>query len=242
MNSREPIFNVPGAVLVLIGTMIAVHAGRQYLSAEDGYRFLVAMAFIPARYTGFAHDIPGGGIATVTSFITHMFIHADSVHLAVNSAWLLAFGSVLCRRMGALRFLAFSMCGGIAGAVAFLVLNPGLSVPVIGASGAVSAMMGGVMRFLLSAIDRGEGHLLSQNPAAIPAMSLKACLTDRRIVLSSIVFVAINLLTIAGVGQLGTVGSIAWEAHLGGYFFGLFAFALLDTAMQKTSSYKGEID
>ena len=80
-----------------------------------------------------------------------------AIHLAINSAWFLAFGSVMSRRMGALRFLAFAMCGGIAGALAFLALHPGLLAPVIGASGAVAAMMGGVMRFLFNAIDRHKG-------------------------------------------------------------------------------------
>ena len=242
MSTREPIFNVPGIVLALLSVLIAVHVGRQFLSPEDGYQFLLAMAFIPARYAGLADQIPGGQIAKVTSFVTHMFIHADAVHLAVNGAWLLAFGSILSRRMGSLRFLAFALCGGIAGALAFLVMNPGLPSPVIGASGAVAALMGGVMRFLVHAIDRGEGPLLSENPGAIPAMSLRATLTDRRIILSSVVFVAMNLLTIAGVGSLGTVGSIAWEAHLGGYFFGLFAFALFDPAMQNASPYMQELD
>jgi membrane associated rhomboid family serine protease len=102
--------------------------------------------------------------------------------------------------------------------------------------------MGGVMRFLFSAIDEGRGYLLRENPGAIARMDLLTTLTDRRIVLSSIAFVGINLLAIAGFGALGSVGSIAWEAHLGGYFFGLLAFALFDAAMQNSSPYSGELD
>jgi membrane associated rhomboid family serine protease len=241
--AKEPIFNVPGVVLACIVGLAAIHAGREYLlTPEDNMQFLVAMAFIPSRYAGFANEIPGGEIAKVTSFVTHMLVHADVVHLTINSAWLLAFGSVLSRRMGALRFLSFSLCGGIAGALLFLVMNPGLAAPVIGASGAVAAMMGGVMRFLFSAIDEGRGYLLRDDPAAIPRMSLKAALTDRRIVLSSIVFVALNLGAIVGFGKLGAVGAIAWEAHLGGYFFGLLAFALFDVAAHKISPYRGEAE
>jgi membrane associated rhomboid family serine protease len=205
-------------------------------------QFLLAMALIPSRYAGFASEIPGGEIAKITSFVTHMLVHADVVHLAVNSAWLLAFGSVLCRRMGALRFLVFSIAGGIAGACLFLVMNPGLAAPVIGASGAIAAMMGGVMRFLFSAIDQGRGYLLREDPAAIPRMDLRAALTDRRIVLSSVVFVLLNLAAIVGFGKLGAVGAIAWEAHLGGYFFGLLAFALFDVASQHPSPYGGEAE
>ncbi len=148
--------------------------------------------------------------------------------MAFNGLWLLAFGSVLAARVGGLRFITFSIAGGISGALLFLLFNPGLAAPVIGASGAVSAMMGAVMRFLLNAIDRGEGYLLRHRPSAIPAVTVLEAIRDRRIVLASIVFLAINLLAIIGFGRLGETGAIAWEAHIGGYIFGLLAFGLFD--------------
>lgn len=240
--AKEPVFNVPGVVLAVLAIWIAVHVVRINLGEADGLWLLLAMAFIPARYAGMAATLPGGDVASVTSFVTHMFAHGDAIHLAINSAWFLAFGSVMSRRLGALRFLAFAICGGIAGALAFLALHPGLLAPVIGASGAVSALMGGVMRFLFNAIDRHQGYLLRDNPALIARMSLTETLSDRRIVIASVVFVVLNLLAIVGFGTLGAVGAIAWEAHLGGYFFGLFAFALLDVAPQKASPYSGELD
>lgn len=243
LRSREPIFNVPAVVLAVAATLALIHAGRNYLlSAEDNSWLLLAMSFIPARYTGLASQIPGGDTASVTSFVTHMLVHADAMHLAINTAWLLAFGAVLSKRMGPWRFLAFSLCGGIAGALAFLIAHPGLLVPVIGASGAVAAMMGGVMRFLFTAIDRKQGYLLRANPSQIERMSLAQCLTDRRIVLSSIVFVGLNVMALVGFGQMGGANAIAWEAHLGGYFFGLLAFALFDVAPQNASPYSGEFE
>lgn len=242
LKSSEPIFNVPAMLLVLIGAFIAVHVTRLMLSPQDGEMFLLALAFIPARNSGYASEIPGGQIAELTSFVSHIFVHADWFHLAINSAWLLAFGSVLCRRMGAFRFLAFALCGGVAGALLFLVAHPGLAAPVIGASGAVAATMGGVMCFLFSALDARQGYLLRDNPSAIPRMPLGQLLTDKRVVISSAMFVAINLLALIGFGQFGEAGSIAWEAHLGGYFFGLFAFALFDLTQQKPSPYGGEAE
>ena len=92
MHSKEPVFNVPGVVLGTIGLLAAIHIGRQYLlSPEDSTQFLLAMAFIPARYFGLSGEIPGGEIAKFTSFVTHQLVHANAVHLVVNSAWLLAF-------------------------------------------------------------------------------------------------------------------------------------------------------
>lgn len=242
VQERQPIFNVPGAVLALLLVMIAVHAGRQLLDDQTGMWWLIALAFIPARYAGLAGELPGGGIASVTSWVTHMFVHADMVHLTLNGAWLLAFGSVICRRVGVTRFFAFTMASGIAGALLFLVIRPGLLAPVVGASGAVAGLMGGVMRFLCSAIDRGEGRKLSERPAEIPAMSLKTALTDRRVLSATAVFVALNLLAIIGFGAFDTGASIAWEAHLGGYFFGLLCFGFFDIAPQHASPLPAEAE
>lgn len=232
VTHREPIFNVPGGVLATLAILIAVHIALSLLPPERFEWWVLALAFIPARYSGFASQLPGGDTAAVTSFVTHMAVHADLVHLGFNAAWLLAFGSVLCARIGNFRFFLFSISGGIAGALLFLAFNPGLAAPVIGASGAISAMMGGVMRFLFNAIDRGEGYLLRANPRAIPSMSLVQTLKDRRVLLASLVFLGVNLLAMFGFGKFGATGAIAWEAHIGGYVFGLCAFSAFDSATQ----------
>lgn len=243
MPKREPIFNVPGTVLALLAIIVVIHIGRQFLSEADDTWFVLAMAFIPTRYAGLADQLPGGEIAAYTSPITHMLLHADATHLAFNGAWLLAFGSILNKRMGGGRFLAFSVLGGIAGVFLFYVLRPALADPVIGASGAISAMMGGVMRFLFVAFDRHQSYLLREAPALIASMSLTECLRDRRIILTTIVFIAINLLTIVGMGGLSMEpGTIAWEAHIGGYVFGLLAFGLFDSAAQNTQRNPPEVE
>jgi membrane associated rhomboid family serine protease len=230
---REPIFNVPGAVLAILAVFIVVHLARSFMSIDEQTWFILALAFIPARYSGLAAELPGGEIASVTSFITHMFVHGDWVHLGINSAWMLAFGTVLCRRLGALRFLVFSALGGVAGALLFLAFHSGSIVQVVGASGAISAMMGGVMRFLFNALDRKQGYLLRENPQTIAGTPLSSVILDRRILFTSLAFIGLNCLAIVGFGGMGTADAIAWEAHLGGYFFGLLAFGLFDVAPRK---------
>ena len=232
MNKREPIFNVPGVIAILLGILAAVHVGRQFLTPEHDDWFVWAMAFIPARYAGAAADLPGGQTARFTSFLTHMLIHGDNVHLAINSAWLLAFGSIVARRIGPWRFLALTISSGIAGALTFLLMHPGLLAPVVGASGAISGLMGAVMRFLFNALNGGRGWQLREAPQQIPRMDLADAIKDRRFLSTTIFFVGLNILAIWGVGAPGAAGAIAWEAHLGGYFFGLLAFALFDIAPQ----------
>lgn len=241
MSEREPIFNVPGTVLAILALFVAVHFALNQLSEERFTWWLLALAFIPARYGGAGPELPGGEAALATSFVTHQLVHVDVVHLIFNSAWFLAFATVLCRRMGGLRFTLFSVACGISGALLFLAFHTGLAAPVIGASGAIAGMMGGVMRFLFNAIDHGQGHSLRTDPAAVERMSISEALSDRRLIIATLAFVGLNLLALVGFGSFGANGGVAWEAHLGGYFFGLFAFGLFDSAPQKGSPSSIEV-
>ena len=233
VDHREPIFNVPGVVLAVLAVLVSVHLVRQGLSASNDDWLVLALAFIPARYSGgLADSLPGGPTASVTSFVSHMLVHSDAAHLGINCAWLLAFGSPIARRVGTVRFLALALGSGIAGALTFLLMHPGLLAPVIGASGAISGLMGAVMRFLFSAINSRRAWQLREAPQQIERMDLAVAFKDRRFLAATFFFVALNLLAIWGIGSPGASGPIAWEAHLGGYFFGLFTFALFDIAAQ----------
>lgn len=227
-SDREPMFNVPGSVVGLIAIFIAVHLIRQLLPPDQDDWLTVAMAFVPARYAGYAPDIAGGDIAAVTSLITHMLVHGDITHLMFNSAWFLAFGGAIALRVGSTRFLAFTAFTGIVGALTFLAFNFGEFVPVVGASGAVSGMMGGVMRFLFSAIDMGSFSLLREAPRSVPLMPLTQALADRRVIAVTAIYLLLNAITAFGIPGISVGGEVAWEAHLGGYFAGLLAFGLFD--------------
>jgi membrane associated rhomboid family serine protease len=226
--SRQPMFNAPLSVVVLLGVLIAVHLLRQLLSDGQNEWWVLALAFIPARFSELGAALPGGKVAAFTSFVSHQFVHLDAAHLLINSAWLLALGSIIARRVGALRFVALYIVSGIAGALAFWACNPGLALPVIGASGAVSGLMGAVMRFMFAAINQRRGPELRDNPAAIPRASLKEVFQDRRALVMIGALVGMNLLFGLGLGQLISEGGIAWEAHLGGLAAGLLLFGWFD--------------
>src|SRR5690606_22459210 len=101
VRGQEPIFNVPWPVLAFIGIIVSVHALRSLLSPNADAWFVFATAFIPARYDdGLALEIPGGEVACFTSLVTHIFVHGDITHLALNSIWLLAFGGAIAKRTG----------------------------------------------------------------------------------------------------------------------------------------------
>lgn len=227
-GQREPIFNAPRSIIILLGIFIAVHVLRGFVSPQSDVWWTFALAFVPARYSGMVDQLPGGSLTAFTSWVTHAFVHGDILHLLINSAWMLAFGSAMVRRFGITRFLGFAAVCTIAGAAAFLLGNWGQLVPMVGASGAIAGLMGGTMRFLFSAMTGPRPRDLHDNIRAVPRMSLGEALTDRRIVLATGGWVLINLAFGYGASALTSAGGIAWEAHLGGYFAGLLLFGLFD--------------
>lgn len=235
MHPREPIFTAPRSVVGVLLVLCLVHAARQVLSDEQDDWFVLAMAFIPARYSGLAGELPGGGIAQVTSFVTHMLVHGDVTHLLINGAWLLAFGSAIAARTDGVRFVSFGLLCGIAGALLFLILNPRLLAPVVGASGAISGLFGGAFRFFFSAIDAGGLSILRHAPRAVPLMSLGTALRDRRVLAASGLFIVTNILIALGLGFLAASGGIAWEAHLGGFLAGFVVFGWFDASPQRST-------
>ena len=227
-GNREPIFNAPLGIIVLLGCFVAVHVLRLMLSPQSDLWWTLSLAFIPARYSGMMEQLPGGSIAAITSWLTHAFVHGGIFHLLVNSAWMLAFGSAMWRRQGLWNFLGFAGVCTIAGAAAFLLGNWGRVVPMVGASGAIAGLMGGTVRILFSALGGPRPQDLHDNIRAVPRMALLEALRDRRIILASLGWVLINLLFGFGASALTSAGGIAWQAHLGGYFAGLLLFGLFD--------------
>lgn len=226
MQDREPIFNVPGVVLVLLGAFIAVHALRWMLPPEQDIWWTTALAYIPARTLGSGDGLPGGQIASLTSFVTHVFLHGDVTHLLINCAWLLAFGSPVARRTGAIRFLAFFFLCGAAGALFYLVVNGGVEILLIGASGAISGLMGAAFRFLFTGFDAGGAFGPSARQE--PLTSLKDTLLDRRVLFAIAGWTILNMLLAWGAAGLTEAAGIAWEAHIGGFFVGLLFYGFFD--------------
>lgn len=235
MSQHEPMFNIHSSVLALLALLAAMQLLMQAVSVEWANWLTLALAFIPAHYTNLAEPWPGGDVSAVTSFVTYALLHADWMHLGFNAAWLVAFGGAIANRVGSVRFLSLFVFCAVAGAAVFLVWNIGLPVPMVGASGAISGLMGASMRFLFTAIDGDGLAALRENPRAVPLMPLRQALADRRVVLVTVVFLVANLLAVMGLGSVGVSG-IAWEAHIGGYFAGLLFFGFFDALQTEHSS------
>lgn len=240
MQSREPIFNVPAAVTGTIAILILVQATFWWLGEADEERLKLQLAFLPIRYLqpgfGLRGDLPG---AAVWSFVSHQFVHGDWTHLAMNSVWLLAFGGAVAQRIGNVRFVLLGLASGIAGALLFLAIRWGEPVPMVGASGAVSGLMGGAFRFFFNHTRMRDFGEPEHDAAMVPRMSLREAFADRRVLTMIAIWVAINFVTAAAGFLFTSGGGIAWEAHLGGFAFGFLAFAAFDRQRPPTLAMHG---
>ncbi|MBB6466628.1 membrane associated rhomboid family serine protease [Aminobacter lissarensis] len=217
---REPMFNLPGIVIAIIGACVAMHLSRVYiLSPDQDFALLVRTAFIPVRYSGqYALEI-----WAFTSPLTYAFLHGGFAHLIINMVWLAAFGSPLANRLGNIRFSAFFAVTTLAAVALHYVLHSNDAAPLVGASGAISGMMGAAARFSFQ-VDRSQGK-----PAFAGApLPIRDVFRSRTALTFLGVWMVINLVTgLVGLTP-GDDSQIAWEAHIGGFLAGFLGIRFFD--------------
>lgn len=195
-EGREPILNAPWPA-VMAGVVIVGSFMLQRASLGDE---LAVQAF------GFSSsDLAQGRWPRLFSM---MFVHAGWVHALMNGVAALTFGAPVARLLGsdargATVFVGFYLACGVLASLGYAVFHPGAAEPVVGASGAVSGLMGAATR--LYGREQGLSPVFSQ-----PVLSLGGG------------WVLANLiLAITGAAPLMEGARIAWEAHIAGLLAGL---------------------
>jgi membrane associated rhomboid family serine protease len=228
---REPLLTLPAALSAYVALLAVIHL-RVLLPPDLDNWIIDVFGFIPKRYdsTLLAIDFPGGEGAKAWTFVTYSLLHANLSHIAFNVLWLLPFGSALARRFGAVRFFVFMAVTAAAGALAHLITHEHAVAPMIGASASVSGTMAAAIRFAFVrgsflSFNRGD----AQAAAQVPALPLTRALRDRRVLGFLVVWFGINIIFGVGSIAIGTDGgSVAWQAHIGGFLAGLLLFSLFD--------------
>ncbi|HZR90097.1 MAG TPA: rhomboid family intramembrane serine protease [Bradyrhizobium sp.] len=243
-SPHEPILTLPPALTAYIVLLAVIHL-RVLLPPEWENWTIDVFGFIPKRYDSAIVDLtfPGGAGAKVWTFVTYSLLHANLTHLGFNVLWLLPFGSALARRFGALRFFLFMAVTAVAGALAHLVTHEHAVAPMIGASASVSGTMAAAIRFAFV-----KGSFLSFNrgdadeAAKVPALSLARALRNPRVLAFLLVWFGVNLIFGIGSIAIGTEGaSVAWQAHIGGFFAGLVLFSLFDPVAHQRGDAAGAV-
>lgn len=145
------------------------------------------------------------------NWITYQFVHSGFTHLAANMIYLLIFGCLLETIIGGATLLLIYLGGGAIGAGAFLVISGATPIPLIGASGSVSALMGFFCVLFGARTVAYIYFLFIPSKDYMGLVYLPAWMTFLLWVLSDL----------AGVfGTMAEFGGIAYTAHLGGQLSG----------------------
>ncbi|MCE1237962.1 MAG: rhomboid family intramembrane serine protease [Hyphomicrobiales bacterium] len=218
-DGREPIFLLPASITVLVAAFLAITAARGFLSAGVDGRLVYTFAFVPDRYAADGAGLlyPGGAGALAWSFLTYAFLHEGWSHVLINSAMFAALARPALDRLGATRLFAFLAFVTIGGALGHLAVAWGSQAPMLGASGAVSGLLGAVLRFVF-------------RPPWAATATVAESLAEPRVRGAMAALVLMNLVLVwFGSGLVGgDGGEIAWGAHLGGFLAGFLAFGLFD--------------
>jgi membrane associated rhomboid family serine protease len=175
--------------------------------------FVQAWGVVPKEYSTGRDLAPLIPLPFWSTLVTSMFLHGGWAHLGGNMLYLWIFGDNIEKRVGHARFLAFYLVCGLAAAAAHIAFNSGSTTPTIGASGAISGVLGG---YLLLFPRNRVRVLTGFGVAAVPAATML------------ILWIVIQFVNGAGqVARTPETGGVAYLAHIGGFAAGLLLVRLI---------------
>lgn len=203
---------LPPFVTRLLVTLNVIAFGIQLLLGQGALSY--AMGVKPRCYfspSSCGVDLPQESAALWQPLIVSLFLHGGWLHLAFNMLFLWVFGPGLEERLGKMRFLLFYLGCGVVASLAHVITHPFSPIPVIGASGAISGVLGAYLILLT------RSWILTYFPP-IFLFPVPAPLFIVLWMLSQIASALHFLPQLTG----GTGSEIAWMAHIGGFAIGAF--------------------
>ncbi len=202
----------PTVTAVLIWVNCLVFLFQEVLTHLGAAGFIVAFgAFTPAQFTAaYAQADPLSIALATASVLTCLFLHGGVMHILGNMLFLNCFGRALEIQMGWKRYLCFYLIGGVAATAGQYAMEPTSSIPLLGASGAIAAVL--------------SAYLVFWPKAKITLLSTAIGLVEARAFLFIGFWMAGQLLAVIFAHHEGT-GGVAYMAHISGFAFGLLAGA-----------------
>lgn len=175
--------------------------------------FIQAWGVVPREFSAGRDLPPMIPYPFWSTLFTSMFLHGGWGHLGGNMLFLWIFGDNIEHRLGHLRFVMFYLVCGLAAGLAHVLANAGSSVPTVGASGAISGVLGGYLLLF----PRNRVYVMTYGGVAtVPAVLMLG--------------LWILLQFINGVGSIADTpetGGVAYLAHIGGFIAGMILAPLM---------------
>jgi membrane associated rhomboid family serine protease len=209
LHDDNPTRIKPVLTVMLIAANVLVFFYQLSLGPRQEQTLVYQYGAIPAVVVGTRH-LPAqlAAIPPVLSLFTSMFLHGGFLHIIGNMLYLWIFGNNIEEAMGRARFLVFYLVCGVLAALAHILSNPSSVIPTIGASGAISGVLG--------------AYLLLYPRARVLTLIPLGFFTRLIYIPAGIVLGFWFILQLIS-GSLGSPegGGVAWFAHVGGFVAGM---------------------
>ncbi len=220
-TQRTPIITLLFIALNVLAWVFVEGAGASLPLAKA----VCNLGLIPGELTGMLRPgtrFPiGDGLMCLTDpgpqvshLVTSMFLHGSWMHLIGNMWFLWLFGNNVEDSMGRFRFVVFYLISGLAAALMQVVTNPASPIPMVGASGAISGVMGGYL-------------VLFPNVRVFCFLILGFFVTSVALPAWMMLIYWLLIQFVSGLAAFGgDVGGVAFWAHVGGFVAGLILVKL----------------
>ena len=210
LRDTNPRSTFPVLTLLIILTNVLVFFYELSLPAPASESLMLRYGMVPARVDLL---LGHGGVTLRQAFaplLTSIFLHAGWLHLIGNMWFLWVFGDNIEDRFGHLKYLFFYLFCGVGAGIIHTLANAGSTVPAVGASGAISGVLGAYLVLFPGA------RILTLIPLGFLFFTVRL----RAVVMLGIWFL---IQLVSGMALLGaeSSGGVAWWAHIGGFALGL---------------------
>lgn len=222
IRDENPTHQVPVVTYLLIVFNVTAFV-LQVSLGQNSQALIDQFALHPARLTS------NPSLTNIMNIFTSMFMHAGLAHIIGNMLYLWIFGDNVEDRMGSFRYFLFYIFGGLLASLAHVLTNPTSTVPTVGASGAIAAVLGAYFvlyprQKVVTLIPLGFYMRMTVLPAGL------------------VLGAWFLLQFFQGVASLGgpDVGGVAFWAHIGGFVVGLALGKILDLGEPGSQGFQWE--
>ncbi|HEX3033532.1 MAG TPA: rhomboid family intramembrane serine protease [Thermodesulfobacteriota bacterium] len=198
-----PFVNV---TLIIVNVLIFFY---EFSLGNDLNRFIYEYGLVPASLHP-SRDI--GLFERTYPFFTSMFLHGGWLHLIGNMLYLYIFGDNVEDRMGHFKYLIFYLLAGLGGAIAQVIFSINSTIPMVGASGAISGILGAYILFF------PRSRILT----LVPIFFFIQIIEIPAVVFLFFWFLMQLFYGVASLAVTQTTGGVAFMAHVGGFIAGFF--------------------
>lgn len=213
LHDDNPVRITPYLTIGLILACVLVFFWQLSLGQAEAH-LVLALGLIPAVLFDLRQLPPELSLVPpVATVFTSMFLHGGWMHLIGNMLYLWIFGNNIEEAMGRLRFIVFYLVCGVAAALAQALPDPASTIPMIGASGAISGVLGAYL-------------LLYPHARVLVGIPLGFYLHATRIKAGWVLVFWFVFQLLSSALTSGEQGGVAWGAHIGGFVAGMLLVPL----------------